>query len=106
MQANVDELIVIIGVIAALSVAFGKAFGPYQTEISQAVIDALQVPSRYRRILNMGIGVAIGVIFTLVGALSIGEWQIVPAGILAGIMASVEASKVHDRERAPAGEPP
>lgn len=48
----------------------------------------------------------IGVIFTPVGALSIGEWQIVPAGILTGIMASVVASKVHDREKDLAGEPP
>ena len=44
----------------------------------------------------------IGVIFTPLGALSIGEWQIVPAGI----MASVVASKVHDREKDLAGEPP
>ncbi len=47
----------------------------------------------------MLIGILIASLFTVVGALSIGApWQIVPAGVLAGITASVEASKVHDRE--------
>lgn len=38
-------------------------------------------------------------LLTIVGRVSIGvKWQIVPTGILTGIMASVAASRVHDRE--------
>ncbi len=45
----------------------------------------------------MLIGILIASLFTVVGAVSIGApWQIVPTGVLAGIMASVEASKVHE----------
>ncbi len=47
----------------------------------------------------MLIGILIASLFTVVGAVSIGApWQIIPAGVLAGIMASVEASRVHDQE--------
>ncbi len=38
-------------------------------------------------------------LFTIVGAVSIGApWQIVPAGVLAGLIASAGASTFHDRE--------
>ncbi len=38
-------------------------------------------------------------LFTIVGAVLIGApWQIVPAGVLAGIIASAGASTFHDRE--------
>lgn len=97
MQSSIDELIVVIGVVTALSVAFAKAFGPYQTEISQAVIDAFAVPSSSRRLVNMGVGIVIGVAFTAIGAAAIGAWGIVPAGVLAGVLASVEASRTHDQ---------
>jgi hypothetical protein len=55
------------------------------------------------RLTDLLLGFLIASLFTIVGAVSIGApWQIVPAGVLAGIMASVEASRVHDRESVPA----
>ena len=42
---------------------------------------------------------AVRSLFAVVRTMSIGApWQIVPAGVLAGTMSSVEASKAHDRE--------
>ena len=39
--------------VVGLSVTFGKVFGSYQTEITQAVIGAIGVRSRYRRLVTM-----------------------------------------------------
>ncbi len=99
MDTSIEALVAYITLVVGLSVTFGKVFGGYQTEITQAIIDAVGVRSRYRRLVNMAIGILIASLFTVVGALSIGApWQIIPAGVLAGIMASVEASRVHDQE--------
>ena len=100
MNATVEQLVVIVGVIAALSLAYAKGVSASQKEITQAVIDAFAVRSRYRRGLNMLVGIALGVGVTLVGALWLGTWSIVPVGVLAGELASVEAGKVHDAESA------
>ena len=100
MNATVEQLVVILGVIAALSLAYAKGVSAPQKEITQAFIDAFKVPSRYRRGLNMLVGVGLGIIVTIVGALWLGTWSIVPVGILAGVLASVEAGKVHDGEAA------
>jgi predicted membrane-bound mannosyltransferase len=37
---------------------------------------------------------------TEVGALWLRQWQVVPAGVLAGILAAVEARRGHDAESA------
>lgn len=100
MNATVEQLVVIVGVIAALSLAYAKGVSASQKEITQAFIDAFKVPSRYRRGLNMVVGIVLGVFVTIVGALWLGTWSIVPVGILAGVLASVEAGKVHDGEAA------
>ncbi|HWV57907.1 MAG TPA: hypothetical protein VNZ57_10675 [Longimicrobiales bacterium] len=99
MDQSVSALIAIIGIIVGLAIAYGKAFGGYQTDITQAVIDAAKVPTRYRRLLNLVVGIAIATAFTLVGAAWMGQLELVPAGILAGVLASVEAGKVHDAEK-------
>lgn len=98
MQADVDELVAIIGIVIALSIAVGKVVGPLQTDISQAFIDAFLVPSRYRRLLNLGVGVALGTALAVIGAMTAGTWALVPAGILAGVIASVEAARTHDQQ--------
>jgi hypothetical protein len=96
MGDQITELITIIGVVTGLALAYGKAFAGYQAAITQAFIDAFAVPSRFRRLLNLVVGILIASAFTVVGALWLGSWTIVPAGVLAGILAAVEAGKAHD----------
>lgn len=101
MDAQMTELITIIGVVTGLALAYGRAFAGYQAAITQAFIDAFTVSSKYKRLLNLVIGILIASAFTAVGALWLGTWQIVPAGVLAGILAAVEAGKAHDEGTAP-----
>lgn len=104
MDNQIGELVAVVGIVVGLGVAYGKAFAAYQTAISQAIIEALQVPSRFRAVTNLAVGILIGVAITIVGALWLHSWEIVPAGVFAGVLASVEAGKVHDAEKAT--EPP
>jgi hypothetical protein len=96
MGDQIAELITVIGVVTGLALAYGKAFAGYQAAITQAFIDAFAVPSRFRRLLNLLVGILIASAFTVVGALWLDSWAIVPAGVLAGILAAVEAGKEHD----------
>jgi hypothetical protein len=96
MGDQITELITIIGIVTGLALAYGKAFAGYQAAITQAFIDAFAVPSRFRRLLNLAVGILIASAFTAVGALWLESWAIVPAGVLAGILAAVEAGKEHD----------
>jgi hypothetical protein len=98
MEQPVAELITLIAVVTGLSVAYGKAFGPYQTQVAQWVIDALGIARRYRGLVNLGTGVAIATAFTVVAAGQLGQPGIIAIGVLAGVFASVEAGRVHDRE--------
>jgi hypothetical protein len=100
MDNQIGDLVALVGIVVGLGIAYGKAFGPYQTAISQAIIDAGRINSRYRPLTNLIVGVVIGVAITVVGALWLHTWEILPAGIFAGILASVEAGKVHDAEKA------
>jgi hypothetical protein len=50
MDQSISDLVAVIGIVAALAVTYGKAFGGYQESISQAVIDACSIRSRYRHI--------------------------------------------------------
>lgn len=68
MDANIELLIAYITLVAGLSVTFGKVFGSCQTKITQAVIDAIGMRSRYRRLVNMAVGILTASLFTIVGA--------------------------------------
>jgi ABC-type Mn2+/Zn2+ transport system permease subunit len=96
MGDQVTELITIIGVVTGLALVYWKAFAGYQAAITQIFINAFTVPSRFRRLLNLIVGIVIASAFTVVGALWLGSWAIVPAGLRAGILAAVEAGKAHD----------
>ena len=100
MQESADTIVATLGIVVALSIAYGRIVGPLQTDITQAIIDAWQVPSNVRRLLNLGVGTTLGVAVAIVGALAVGSWAVVPAGILAGVMASSEAARVHDADTA------
>ena len=100
MQEQTDGLLAAIGIVLALSIGYARVIGPLQADISQAFIDAFAVPSSYKRLLNLGVGLALAVAVAIIGAVAVNSWALVPAGVLAGIMASVEASKVHDQDGA------
>jgi hypothetical protein len=96
-ETDASGIVAALGVIIALSVGYGRLVGPLQTELSQAFIDAFAVPSHYKRLLNFGVGLTLGIALSVIGALAVGSWALVPAGIVAGVLASVEASRTYDQ---------
>lgn len=98
MSTSVADLVALITVVTALTVAYGKAFAVYQVQISQWVIDAGQIRARWRGLVNLGVGVGIAGAFTVIGAVALGQAGIIPVGILAGVFASVEAARLHDAD--------
>lgn len=97
-NTDLERIVAMIGLIGGLSIAYGKAMGTQQAAISEAVISAGTIGSRYKRVVNLAIGLVLAILFTAVAALWLGSWEIVPAGVLAGILASTEANKAHDAE--------
>jgi Tfp pilus assembly protein PilN len=96
MNTEIEELVFAIGAVVALSLAYAKGVAGTQMFMAEAIIRAMKIRSQYKMITNMAVGVVLGVCVTLVGAMWVGTWDIVPAGVLAGILASTEASKLHD----------
>ena len=48
--------------IVLISVAYGRTFGGFQEAITQSVVDALAVKSRYRRVTNLAVGMVIALL--------------------------------------------
>lgn len=97
MEQAVQGLVNIIGVVAVLATAYGKLFGYVQVEMVQAVIDAGNVPGKYRRLANFAVGILMALI--VFGALAIWVdkgWQLIPVGMLAGLVSSIAAGEQHD----------
>ena len=106
--ASIEELITLTVVIVGLAAAYGKAFAGYQQTLSQWVIDAFAIASRFRGLTNLAVGIAIGTGFSVIAAGMLETWDMLAIGIFAGLLASVEAGKKHDEEAVvePADEPP
>ena len=85
-----------LAILAAASVAYSRALGGYQQQISAWVIAAGRVPSRWRGLVNLGVGVALATAVAAVASWQAGDWAVLAVGFLSGILASVEAAKVHD----------
>jgi hypothetical protein len=100
VDEQTTELLGLLAVVLGLSVGYGKAFGAYQTYVTQAVIDSVGVRSRYRAAVNIGVGLVLAVAFSTLGAWRLGDWSLLAAGGFAGFLASVEAGKVHDEKDA------
>ena len=98
MEEAIAQLVTYVGAIVLLAVAYGETFGPLQSDMTQAVVDAAKIKSRYRRATNYAVGilVALGIFAVLSVWVDVG-WRIIPVGILAGITSSVKAGKVHDQ---------
>jgi hypothetical protein len=93
MDSEIGGLLAMLFAVVAL---YAKYVGPYQTQLSEWVIEARQVESRYKGLVNLAVGVVLAVAISGVAAWYLGNLFILPVGVLAGALASVEAAKVHD----------
>lgn len=100
METQIDELVVLLGLVAALGVAYAKTFAPYQEAITQAIVDAARVGTRYKRLTNLAVGEGMAIAFSALGAWVIGDWTVLALGVIAGLLSSVEAARVHDTQAA------
>jgi hypothetical protein len=96
MEAGIATLLAAIAVIVGASITYAKTIGPYQEAMSQVAIESFGVSSRYKKAVNLGVGLLLASILTVVAAYAIGNMIVIPAGLVAGIFASVEAQRVHD----------
>ena len=96
VSGRIDELIALSVVVLGLAAAYAKSFSRYQTTLSQWVIDACGIPSRWRGLTNLAVGLAIAAGFSVIAAMMLDAWALVAVGVFAGFLASVEAGRVHD----------
>lgn len=100
LEQQTATLVTAIVLIVGLGVTYAKTFAPYQSGLTQVAVDAMNTPSRYRPALNLLIGILFAAVITVVAAAAIGNAAVIPAGIVAGIMGSIEAQRVHDTKSA------
>lgn len=86
-------------IIVALVAGYQSAFGPRQTEITEAVIQAFSVPKRYKPLVNIVASVVVATLIGLVLAVYT-NWQVIPIAAIAGLLASTKAAEVHDAQKA------
>jgi hypothetical protein len=96
LEQQTATLVTAIVLIVGLGVTYAKTFAPYQSGLTQVAVDAMNTPSRYRPALNLLIGVLFAAVITVVAAAAIGNAAVIPAGIVAGVMGSIESQRVHD----------
>jgi hypothetical protein len=96
METSVATLIAAIAVIVGASVTYAKTIGPYQEVLTQVAVETFGVESRYKKVVNLGVGILLASILTVVAAYAIGNMIVIPAGIIAGVFASAEAQRVHE----------
>jgi hypothetical protein len=93
---QIAGLLASVAAVVALAAGYAKAFGAYQCQLVQWVIDAGRVPGRRRGLVNLAVGTALAAAFGALGAWQADDPGILALGLLAGVLASVEAAKVHD----------
>jgi hypothetical protein len=95
-EATIGELTALIAVVGSVSAAYGKALGPAQMQLVQWVIDALRIERRFRGLINLAVGLLLALALSRLTAWTIGDPRLPAIGLLAGIIASVEAARTHD----------
>ena len=95
-EAHIGELTALIAVVASVAAAYGKAFGSTQMTLVEWVITASDLDRRWRGLLNLGIGLLLAQALTGLAVWMIGDPRFLAIGVLAGLIASVEAARVHD----------
>ena len=99
-EATIGELTALIAVVGSVAAAYGKALGSTQMHLVQWVIDGLRVERRFRGLLNLAIGLLLALALSGIAAWTIGDSRLPAIGLLAGIIASVEAARTHDAQEA------
>jgi hypothetical protein len=100
MEQDVALLVAAITLIVGASVTYAKTFGPYQSALTEMLVTALNTPSKYKAAVNLGVGVALAGVVTVVAAWAIGNPVVIAAGLIAGLFGSIEAQRVHDTQAA------
>jgi hypothetical protein len=98
MEEQLADLTALIAVVIALGVAYAKGFGAYQTQLVEWVIAAAVIGSRWRGLLNLAVGTCLALLFTAIAAYQLHDWSLIALGLFTGILASVEAARVHDEQ--------
>jgi hypothetical protein len=69
-------------------------------QLVQWVVDGLRVERRFRGLLNLAVGLLLALALSGLAAWVTGDPRLPAIGLLAGIIASVEAARAHDAEQA------
>lgn len=101
LDDQTTDLLTLIAAVVALSVAYSQTLGPYQYRITEWVIEAFTIRSRYKGLTNLGVGMILAACFGVLVAIQSGEWLILATVVLAGVLASVKAADEHDKKEAP-----
>lgn len=108
--AQVNDLLTLIGAVVTLGAAYARLFGGRQTQIVEWIVSGFGVKSRWRGLVNLAVGLAIAGAVSAYASWQTGQWAMLAAGLLAGLLASDEAARVHDeqaaKEEAQAGRDP
>lgn len=96
IEANLQPFLMDLGIVAGLSAGYGFLFGQYQEIVTEWIIDAFDIETRFKGVTNLGMSIAIALMFSALALSRTGDWRLLPAGVLAGIIAAAEASKIHD----------
>jgi hypothetical protein len=98
MGDQVERMLAVAAAVVGLGAGYGKVFGPFQCQIVEWVIAAAQIRPRFRGVVNLAVGVGLGSAFGALAAWQMGDWAILALGSIGGILASVEAARVHDEQ--------
>lgn len=95
-ETTIGELTALIAVVGGVAAAYGKALGGTQMTLVEWVIDASAIESRWRGLLNLAIGLLLAQALSGLAVWIIGDPRFLAVGLLAGLIASVEAARAHD----------
>lgn len=99
MEDISNSLISFVAVVGLVIAAYQGAFGTRQAEISEVVIKAFDVKSRYKPAVNMATSIVVSLAVGGVLAMEAG-WRVLPIAALAGFLASMKAAEAHDAKKA------
>lgn len=81
----------------AAAAIYSRVVGPHQMYLVEAVVVGFGIKGRWRRLVNVGVGVALADLLMAPAANETGNWWLMVVGLVAGILAASAASAEHDR---------
>ena len=100
MEEQMGMLLAVIAVILGAALTYAKTFGPYQEKLTEIAVTSLNIPSRYKPAVNLGLGILLASAVTVVAAVVVANTAVIAAGIVAGVFGSIEAQRIHDTNSA------